>query len=197
MPIKAIPVFKLSINGITYKENPFVDLMPRINGFYMACNKSMGKEIDSSIVRLWLMQKSRLYVEPRNALMTKVFNGDDIRCSNVKIEFFIDSIKQYKSATSIPDIPRIFEYDTISYSQFVNSGYWQLARHSRFMKDDYECKRCKAKLKSSFLNAHHKNYDSRGYEIENNQKDLITLCVSCHQTIHRNSNANVNAKYFK
>lgn len=59
------------------------------------------------------------------------------------------------------------------------SPIWEAKREKRMCMDDYQCQKCG---KAYNLEVHHKRYP----EVwgEEDVKDLITLCDSCHKKIH-------------
>lgn len=72
---------------------------------------------------------------------------------------------------------RIYSGD---YKDYLMSAHWQAVRKKRLEIDGYRCSVCGL---ADNLNVHHLSYKNLGAEdIEN---DLVTLCHSCHATLHR------------
>lgn len=69
----------------------------------------------------------------------------------------------------------------LPYAEFLQTQYWQDVRKIKLKQAQYQCQRCKAK--NVTLNVHHKTYRHRGHE-KDHLKDLIVLCVPCHQREH-------------
>ena len=72
---------------------------------------------------------------------------------------------------------------SLSYSDFLQTPYWDGVRNYKLRKSGYKCELCG---KSGILNVHHKTYENHGLEhlrsIAN--KDLIVLCKDCHYKFH-------------
>lgn len=63
------------------------------------------------------------------------------------------------------------------------SPIWETLREQRLLKDDYHCKRCGTPFN---LQVHHVKYpDVWGEESIN---DLVTLCDTCHSSVHSINN---------
>lgn len=87
--------------------------------------------------------------------------------------------------------------------QYRNSGhyhdlfqltpYWQIVRNKKYLDDDFCCQ-TGYRHDNTKLNVHHKTYDWHGYEVQHPETP-ITLCESCHHTIHQNGNGKLNADY--
>ena len=70
--------------------------------------------------------------------------------------------------------------DSAQYQDYLKSKQWQATRERIFKRDKYVCSICGA---SKNLVVHHITYENLGAE---NDADLITLCKSCHGSIHAN-----------
>jgi hypothetical protein len=64
------------------------------------------------------------------------------------------------------------------YNDYMQSPKWKRQRDNRMAIDNNECKLCFSKVN---LHVHHITYDNFGNEP---MKELITVCKSCHETIH-------------
>jgi hypothetical protein len=62
---------------------------------------------------------------------------------------------------------------------YMLSTKWQELRALVFIRDKHTCQSCGSK---SSLNCHHITYDRLGAE---DLSDLITLCATCHTTLHK------------
>lgn len=67
------------------------------------------------------------------------------------------------------------------YQQGEQSGFWNV-REYVFFRDGHQCQYCKGKLKDPVLNVHHIESRKTGGNAPDN---LITLCETCHDNIHR------------
>ncbi len=63
------------------------------------------------------------------------------------------------------------------YHQYLNSRTWRLLRREVLKRDDNQCQTC---CSTEDLQVHHKHYNNLGHE---DMKDLIVLCVPCHDGI--------------
>lgn len=63
------------------------------------------------------------------------------------------------------------------YSAYLRSGAWQKRRSRILQRDNYSCGGCGAAAHE----VHHLTYQRVGYE---DDRDLISVCVSCHKKIH-------------
>lgn len=77
------------------------------------------------------------------------------------------------------------------YSKYLNSPEWQEKKRQRMQIDHFACQMCGCKgSKLNPLNVHHLSYHNI-YE-ENVEKDLVTLCRSCHMGVHNMMNRVTN-----
>jgi len=67
------------------------------------------------------------------------------------------------------------ELHTMPYRDYMQTPEWEARRKRIMRRDNYRCQVCN--VRGVRLNVHHKTYERRGYE---DDKDLITLCESCH-----------------
>lgn len=70
----------------------------------------------------------------------------------------------------------------IEYQEGEQMGFWNV-REYVFFRDQYTCQRCTGKNKDKILNVHHIESRKTG---GNSPSNLITLCETCHDFIHRN-----------
>lgn len=68
--------------------------------------------------------------------------------------------------------------NNMPYQDYLKSGHWWYARQRKMHKADGHCELC---FKTDHLHVHHKTYDHKGCEHEN---DLIVLCANCHAKFH-------------
>ena len=66
----------------------------------------------------------------------------------------------------------------LEYGKYINSEEWKEKRIERIELDGYKCRFCGS---AKNLEVHHINYSSAPNE---DMDDLLTLCHSCHQTLH-------------
>lgn len=72
-------------------------------------------------------------------------------------------------------------YRRWGYQQGTNYGYPNTKAYV-LARDNYTCQHCKGKHKDSKLEVHHIVYRSNGGS--DNEKNLITLCHTCHKALH-------------
>lgn len=65
------------------------------------------------------------------------------------------------------------------YQAYLNSRKWEETRRRIFKRDGYRCCICGT---AKNLCCHHITYENIGHEKDS---DLVTLCNSCHETIHQ------------
>lgn len=70
--------------------------------------------------------------------------------------------------------------------QYLKSRHWQLMRLKVFEHFNGECQRCHSVIPFEQSIIHHRTYKRFGNE---NLKDLILYCHSCHTIIHKNKKA--------
>lgn len=71
--------------------------------------------------------------------------------------------------------------ELITYSDLLNTIDWDIKRHKIFKRDGYKCKECNA---LHGLDVHHNIYIDNKLPWDYDDKDLITLCKTCHSKIH-------------
>jgi hypothetical protein len=76
---------------------------------------------------------------------------------------------------------RLDELHTMPYREYLQSPEWQVTRKRAMKRSGFRCQVCNAY--GVRLNVHHRTYERRGYE-EN--QDLIVLCEGCHSIFHEN-----------
>lgn len=64
------------------------------------------------------------------------------------------------------------------YREYLGSLRWGHQRLMTLDRDGFACVKCRS---MTDLQVHHKTYDRRGME---NEDDLVTLCKSCHKKEH-------------
>lgn len=69
----------------------------------------------------------------------------------------------------------------VDYREHIDGfcSYWQNLRHRKFKAVEWKCERCG---ESGALEAHHRHYDTVGYE---EIADIEALCARCHRGAHR------------
>lgn len=70
---------------------------------------------------------------------------------------------------------------TMPYYEYLQTDHWKETRKSALKRAAFRCQVCNTNERT--LHVHHRTYERRGQE---NPKDLIVLCESCHQTFHEN-----------
>ncbi len=75
---------------------------------------------------------------------------------------------------------RLAELRAMPYEEYLTTPEWQATRKRILKRDNYQCQGCHAKHVA--LNVHHYTYERLGCEEDT---DLVTLCVDCHEELHR------------
>lgn len=65
------------------------------------------------------------------------------------------------------------------YPEYLDTEHWQELRKVALRKAECKCHRCGGNDRE--LHVHHLTYERRGRE---RQKDLMVLCVECHEKAH-------------
>lgn len=91
---------------------------------------------------------------------------------------FYWSIKDPKTEQAEWDLPR----SDSRYKEYLLSEDWTKKRSVILERDEYACRVCNS---TTGLQVHHKTYDNIYQEPLG---DLITLCKSCHELFHKESN---------
>lgn len=73
------------------------------------------------------------------------------------------------------------------YIDYLNSAKWSSLKLERFAIDEGICKRCCKKIHISKSNCHHIHYDNFKDE---SIYDLVTLCIPCHEKVHKHHGKN-------
>jgi len=71
-----------------------------------------------------------------------------------------------------------FEQDA-RYHAFLTSPRWKIRRAQFYATHSRACSACHSRTK---VDLHHKTYERRGYEAD---QDLVALCHDCHSAVHR------------
>ena len=75
---------------------------------------------------------------------------------------------------------RLPELKSMPYKEYLQTPEWDQIRRRSLIIADHRCQVCEAS--SVELHVHHKTYERRGEELPD---DLIVLCKTCHEDIHK------------
>jgi len=89
--------------------------------------------------------------------------------------------KWYMSHLDKEQLDYIKELRTMPYQEYLKTDHWQDCRKQAIKRAKHRCQLCNSRTK---LNVHHRTYERRGHERDD---DLITLCESCHSIFHQAS----------
>jgi hypothetical protein len=93
----------------------------------------------------------------------------------------LEEIEQYVQVErDLAIVARQKYLHTMPYADYLLTPHWQNMRQGALERAQYRCQVCNA---SKSLHAHHRTYERRGHE---NQEDLIVLCENCHKLFHDN-----------
>jgi 5-methylcytosine-specific restriction endonuclease McrA len=70
------------------------------------------------------------------------------------------------------------ELHTMPYQEYLQTPEWQAQRQLKLQQADYRCQVCNKNIR---LEVHHRTYERRGFEKE---QDLTVLCEECHSLFH-------------
>lgn len=80
----------------------------------------------------------------------------------------------------------------MSYKENLGKQEWKEKRLFVLKRDNFVCQKCHSK--SEKLHVHHKIYIKSRKPWQYNDKDLITLCDTCHSWVHGTENVKVYSK---
>lgn len=75
---------------------------------------------------------------------------------------------------------RLEELHKMPYAEYLQTEHWQHTRAESLKRAGYHCQVCNT---GKHLHVHHRTYERRGYERDD---DLTVLCDKCHQLFHDN-----------
>lgn len=88
--------------------------------------------------------------------------------------------------------PAFWQESQDRYRAYINSPEWHEKKRLRMQIDGFVCQMCGCKgSKLNPLNVHHLSYHNIYHE--NVEKDLVTLCRSCHIGVHNMMNRITNS----
>jgi 5-methylcytosine-specific restriction endonuclease McrA len=73
---------------------------------------------------------------------------------------------------------RLHELKTMPYHEYLRTPEWHEKRNAAIKRAKWRCQICNS---TGQLNVHHRTYERRGAEYN---QDLIVLCADCHQLFH-------------
>lgn len=77
------------------------------------------------------------------------------------------------------------ELDNRKYQEYLQTEKWKQIANRRMNIDGYECQMCHCKGTSNNpLEVHHLSYKNLYNEEGRIYEDLVTLCHSCHKSVH-------------
>lgn len=128
-----------------------------------------------------------LYLEhfnSRTEYQRRLQNSLKYICNDCKIK--IENLnKEIKSERDLIKEKQKIEQDNaiqklkdIPYKEYLLTEHWKTIRKRKLRKANYKCELCNSTEK---LNVHHKTYENRGCEKD---EDLIVLCEDCHGKFH-------------
>ncbi len=80
---------------------------------------------------------------------------------------------------TVPVSPK--ELRALPYKEYLRIPHWKRKREEKLRAAGYRCQVCNRGGRT--LEVHHRTYDRRGEELE---QDLTVLCRSCHTNFHKN-----------
>lgn len=128
------------------------------------------------------------YTPFRNRQLSQRFhngdNGEEQYCKKCKEQVERDKLfqksvweKDYKERMQLAEL-RLQELRNMPYVEYLQTSEWKETRLRKLKRAKFRCQLCG---KNDKLNVHHTSYVNRGNE---NDTDLIVLCVECHSLYH-------------
>ena len=127
-----------------------------------------------------VMVKAKKYIEIDRLLNNRICNRKLVLCS--------DCVARRRSGDSASKCvakelaeqrqKEIAVLRLLPYSEYLKTDHWQYTRKRALIIAGYVCHLCNSKDR---LQVHHKTYERRGCEL---QEDLVVLCERCHRKFH-------------
>lgn len=115
----------------------------------------------------------------------KIIKGDKCECTKVRVRDYNKKVRYNK--------------DNIEYSKFYDSPYWK--RMSKYIRIKYNglCLYCLIKYEIEALAdvVHHIIELKEDYSKRLEEDNLLTLCHSCHNNLHKNYTENDKKELYK
>ncbi len=105
---------------------------------------------------------------------------DQTTCGSCKQKQALRSIEDHRQ-WEVQRQQRIDDLHTMPYRDYLQTSEWQDTRKRAMKRAGFRCQICNAY--GVRLNVHHRTYERRGYE---DNQDLIVLCEGCHEIFHTN-----------
>jgi hypothetical protein len=113
--------------------------------------------------------------------LVKYPEGYTVLCEPCWHEVHAIRNEKYELYSSIRSA-RLNELKIMTYSKYLQTPEWQERRLHHLKSADYRCQVCNSSNQP--IDVHHRTYERRG---EEQFKDLIALCRSCHELFHKQS----------
>jgi hypothetical protein len=107
-------------------------------------------------------------------------DGRKQTCEECKAKADTQYHQAYKQAQA-EKLRRLHELHTMPYREYLQTPEWQETRKRAMKRAGFRCQVCNAY--GVRLNVHHRTYERRGFE---DNQDLIVLCEGCHSIFHEN-----------
>jgi hypothetical protein len=91
---------------------------------------------------------------------------------------YIAQPRQPFPSPAVAAVPTIAYLRAMPYAAYLRTEHWQTVRKAAIKRADGRCQLCNA---SASLDVHHRTYERRGCERDN---DVIALCRDCHDLFH-------------
>jgi RNase P subunit RPR2 len=128
---------------------------------------------------LWVSLRNRKDLQKLGLDRTSL----DIICEKCKASDMSEARRRVHVEQSVGTTisKRLQELEDMTYREYLQSPEWKAIRDRRLRSAGYRCQLCNASSRDVQLNVHHRVYDHRGLEKDN---DLIVLCQRCHAKFH-------------
>lgn len=107
--------------------------------------------------------------------------GYTVLCEPCWQEMHVIRIEDYERYSRMRSV-RLNELKIMPYSAYLQTPEWKARRQRHLKSSGYRCQVCNSPDQP--IDVHHRTYERRG---EEQFKDLIALCRSCHELFHKES----------
>jgi hypothetical protein len=93
----------------------------------------------------------------------------------------VAALKPRTLIVSEPHTPSVSELRRMPYGEYLQTPHWQHKREEKLRAMGYRCQLCNRASSEAALDVHHRTYERRG---EERDEDLTVLCRECHYRHH-------------
>jgi len=127
-------------------------------------------------IKLFEEKRKNEMLESTQNYINNYLNENNGWKKDIKFSVKWDSIRMFN--VNIDEIAKYIK--SMDYYEFLNTLYWKTISAKKKRQSNFKCQICNS---NNLLATHHRNYEIRGYELQN-MNDLIVLCNDCHKKHH-------------